>query len=109
MRTSIYRGLQQGAATRRNRALRAAARHRALLRRGFTGEQGRSYLQWDLSVEGAFLMSAEAANALARELAAQNLTDAIKRARYWHRDWKHYARLNREWRAEMAAIEREYA
>lgn len=106
---SIYTGMCQGAATRRNRAIRAAQRHRALARRDFTPQQARSYLSWDLRIEGTFILSDDGAVSLARELAAKAFKEAVRRVRYWHREWKHYTRLNREWRSEMATIERKFA
>lgn len=105
---SIYTGLQQSAATRRNRALRAARRHRALLRRGFDVTRARSYLQWDLRVEGAFLMSDASVVPFAREMARVAFKIAVDNARYWHRDWKQWAARNREWRQEMAGIDKQY-
>lgn len=102
---SIYTGLQQGAAIRRNRHLRAAHAARDLIERypfGLPYQLARVVLD---GVEGSFLMSPGAAVALAEQLLRDRLSYAIERARYHHRDWKVWSSRNRQWRAEMAALD----
>jgi hypothetical protein len=105
---SIYTGLQQGAATKRNRHLRAARRYVDLLAAGVSLASARSLAEWEFHIEGSFLMSDDALLSLVLDLLRKGASFAVERARYWHREWRYYARLNSEWRAEMKAIDLKY-
>ena len=102
---SMYTGLCQGAATRRNRYLRAAHTVRAILRSPMSAERARSQAQWDLRLEGAFLMSDAALIELVQRLYRDRLAWLLKQIRYWHADWKRWTFANREWRKEMKDID----
>lgn len=103
---SIYTGLQQGAATRRNRYLRAAHRAReALARYDRTPNMARGLASWELQIDGAFAMSDASLVDLVADLLVKRLAFCVERVRYHHREWKQWAARNAEWRAEMAHID----
>lgn len=110
MKSSIYRGLQQGAATRRNRYLRAAHRTRDLIVRwpSLSVEQARHIAQWDLNVETTWAIRDEHLKTAIADILRTRFEWQVRQARYHHAEWKKWAARNRQWQAELAAIDKQY-
>lgn len=108
MRSSIYRVLQQGAATRRNRYLRAAHRTRDIIRRwpSLSVDEVRSFAQWDLNIETAWAISDANLKTAIAPLLRSRLEWQVRQVRYHHAEWKKWAARNRQWRAELAALDK---
>ena len=104
----MYTGLCQGAATRRNRYLRAAHRVRDIIRRypdGLPVDAARGLAQWELQIDGVFYVSDETCVAIVTEALQKRLAFCVAQARLHHREWKKWTARNREWRNEMAALD----
>jgi len=108
VRTTIYSGFQQGAAIRRNRYLRGAHRTRDAIERypfGIPYSVAHDLLRREFKIEGAYMMSTGSAIDLCGQLLRDRLAWQVRQARRWHREWKKYAQRNRQWRAEIAALD----